>query len=118
MNINENKIAKFEIDIINNISDKENGSDKFYSELSEDSNNFSISSNISLINDEKLKNNNKEKNKAGNNRKKNISKKETKNGKDVTINKNLINNLILNKKLNDDSSSFDGDISNNSSNSL
>ena len=118
MNINENKIANFEIDIINNIFEKENESDKFYWELSEDSNNFIISSNISLINNEKLKNNNKEKNKAGNNRKKNISKKEAKNGKRIINNKNLINNLILNKKLNDDQSSSDGDCSNNSSNSL
>ena len=118
MNINENKIAYLEKDIINNIFDKENESDNYYSELSEDSNNFSIKSNFSLSEYLELKNL--------------ISKqiklviieiktyqKTKKKGKEVTINyKNLKNNLIHNKKLNNDSSSSDSDSSSNSSNLL
>ena len=119
MNINDKKGFEYEIDIIDYISDKENESYKFYSELSEDSNNFSISSDNFLSAEDKLEKDNKESNQKSNTNKKNISKIEKDVDKGTTKdNKNLLNNLLLNKKSNDDSSSSSSDnSSNNPSNS-
>ncbi len=104
---------------MNNIFEKENGSDNYSSELSEDSNNFSIESNFANSEYGELKIVIKNTNKTSITRNKIISKNKTKKSKEVTINyKNFKNNRIHNKKINDDSFSSESDSSSNSSNSL